>query len=73
MGLQQETEDRIQALLGALQDVHLAVVQRSFSTGADTLENVRNVLTKIHADTEVEKKTSQKLKLHMMQKAAKKL
>ena len=71
--LQQETEDRIQALLGALQDVHLAVVQRSFSSGAETLENVRNVLSKIHAETEVEKKTSQKLKQNMMQKAAKKL
>ena len=54
--LQEETEGRIQELLGALQDVHLAVVQRSFTSGTETLNNVRNVLAKIHADTEVERK-----------------
>ena len=60
--LQEETESRIQALLGALQDVHLAVVQRSFSSGKETLINVRNVLAKIHAETEVERTTAKNLK-----------
>ncbi len=54
--LQKETEDRVQILLSALQDVHLAVVQRSFSSGTETLKEVQNVLHKVNADIEIDKK-----------------
>ena len=71
--LQEETEHRLQELLGALQDVHLAVVQSSFSTSTETLNNVRNVLAKIHADTEVERKPKQQRKKKMMSEQPKKI
>ena len=61
--LQKETEERVQILLSALQEVHLAVVQRRFSSGTETLEHVQNVLHKMNADIEVDKKQSLKKKI----------
>ena len=59
---QNATEDRIQLLLKALQDVHLAVVQRNMASSGPMLEQVQNLLTQIDAQTEIEQPSGSTLK-----------
>ncbi len=51
---QRVSESRIKKLLTALQDIHLAVVQRNISSAAPVLREARKVIAQIHAETELE-------------------
>ena len=66
--LEQETQERIQLMLRSLQDLHLAIVQRNLSSDQNTLQQVREVLWKLQADTEVEENTSKKNKIRVQQR-----
>ena len=57
-------------MLGSLQDLHLAIVQKNLSADQETLGNVRELLWKLKADTEAEE-TPKRKKLRAQQKIKK--
>ena len=68
--LEQDTQERIQLMLGSLQDLHLAIVQKNLSADQETLGNVRELLWKLKADTEAEE-TPKRKKLRAQQQIKK--
>ena len=68
---QQETEDRIKILLKALQDLHLAIVQRNISSSTPVLEQVQSLLSQIDAELEVENNSPSTRKAKMIAKRQK--
>ena len=69
--LEQDTQERIQLMLGSLQDLHLAIVQKNLSTDRETLGNVRELLWKLKADTEAEEIPNTKRKKMRAQQSIK--
>ena len=66
--LERDTQERIQLMLGSLQDLHLAIVQKNLSADQETLGSVRELLWKLKADTEAEEEpTSKRKKLRAQQ------
>ena len=66
---QRVSESRIKKLLTALQDIHLAVVQRNISSAAPVLSEARKVIAQIHAETELEVSLSESDELRRAQQA----